>query len=65
MTHVQLITPIFKFKTSMLKSSLYELFVKGTITVANTGAAAAPNNGNKKVILKNYTPFIDLQVLML
>ena len=27
--------------------------VKGTLTVINTGTAAAPNNRNKKVIFKN------------
>ena len=42
-----------KFKTSMLTSSLCDysdayILVKGTITVKNTGAAAAPNNRNKK-----------------
>ena len=31
--------------------------VKGTLTVLNTGTVAAPNNRNKKVIFKNYTPF--------
>ena len=33
--------------------------VKGTITVPNTGAAAAPNKRNKKVIFKNCAPFTD------
>ena len=33
------------------------ILVKGTITVPNTGAAAANNNRNKKVIFKNYVPF--------
>ena len=42
-----------KFKTAMLKSSLCNysdvyIFVKGTITVNNTGRAAASNNKNKK-----------------
>ena len=32
---------------------------KETITVPNTGTAAAPNNRNKKVILKNCVPFTD------
>ena len=51
-----------KFKTTMLKSSLYDysdayILVKGTITVNNTAAADADaNNTNKKVIFKNCTP---------
>ena len=32
------------------------IHVKGTIRVLNTGAAADPNNRNKKVKLKNYAP---------
>ena len=54
-----------KFKTTMLKSSLcvYSdayILVKGTITVNNTAAAdAAVNNAIKKVIFKNYAPFIN------
>ena len=52
-----------KFKTTMLKSSLCDysdayILVKGTISVNNTAAAAAPaNNTNKKVICKNCAPF--------
>ena len=52
-----------KFKTTMLKSSLYDysdayILVKGTITIADTSAAgAAANNTNKKIIFKNCTPF--------
>ena len=48
-----------KFKTAMLKSSLYDysdayILVKGTISVNNTAAdGAAANNTNKKVIFKN------------
>ena len=54
-----------KFETSMLRSSLCHysdtyLLVKGTITVPNTGTAAAPNNRNKKVTFKNCAPFTDL-----
>ena len=47
----------------MLRSSLYDykdafIFFKGTITVANTEAQGqVANNGDKKVILKNYAPF--------
>ena len=46
----------------MLKSSLFDysdayIAVKGTITVPNTGAAAAPNNRNKKVVFENCAPF--------
>ena len=53
-----------KFKTSMIRSSLCDyrdafVLVKGTITVINTGTAAAPNNRNKKVIFKNCAPFTD------
>ena len=52
-----------KFKTKMLKSSLYDysdayILAKGTITVNNTAAADADaNNTNNKVILKNCAPF--------
>ena len=47
-----------KFKTTMLKSRLYDysascILVKGTIAANNTDA----NNTNKKVIFKNCTPF--------
>ena len=46
----------------MLRSSLCDysdayILVKGTITVANTGTMAAPNNADKKVISKNCAPF--------
>ena len=49
----------FKFKTTMLKSSLCDysdayILVKRTISVTNTAAA---NNINKKVIFKNCAPF--------
>ena len=53
----------FKFKTTMLKSSLCDysdgfILVKGTISVNNTTAqGAAVNNTNKKVIFKNCAPF--------
>ena len=30
---------------------------KGTITVPNTGAAAAPNNRNNEVVFKNFAIF--------
>ena len=48
----------------MLRSSLCDysdshILVKGTITVPNTGTAAAPNNRNKEVIFKNGAPFTD------
>ena len=54
-----------KFKTTMLKSSWCDysdtyMLVKGNITVNNTAVADADaNNANKKVILKNCTPFTD------
>ena len=53
-----------KFKTSMLRSSLCDysdayILVKGNITVNNTADdGAAANNTNKKVIFKNFAPFI-------
>ena len=54
-----------KFKTSIIRSRLCDysdayILVKGTITVENTAVEGAdPNNRNKKVIFKNYTPFTD------
>ena len=41
----------------MLKSSLHDcshayIHVQGTITIPNTGTAAAPNNRKKKLIFK-------------
>ena len=40
----------------IIRMHLY--FFKGTITVANTEAQGqVANNGDKKVILKNYAPF--------
>ena len=52
---------LIRFKTSMLRSSLYDysdayILVKGTTIVA-PATTAAPNNANKKVILKNCAPF--------
>ena len=46
----------------MLNSSLCNysnvyILVKGTITVNNTGTAAAPNDRNTKVIFRSCTPF--------
>ena len=56
-----------RFKTAMLRSSLCDLIciysdayilVKENTTVNNTtGAGAALNNANKKVIFKNCVPF--------
>ena len=48
--------PINKFKTSMLRSSLYDygdayILVKRNITVNDTGTDAALSNRNKKVIV--------------
>ena len=53
-----------KFKTLMIRSSLCNysdsyILAKGTITVPNTGTAAAPNNRNIKVIFKNCATFTD------
>ena len=47
---------INKFKTSMLRSSLYDygdayILVKKNITVNDTGTDVALNNRNKKVIV--------------
>ena len=55
-----------KFKTTMLKSILCDysdayILVNGTITGNNTAAADADaNNINKKVILKNCAPVINV-----
>ena len=52
-----------RFKTSMLRSSLYDysdayIHVKENVSVNNTAAdGAAANNTNKKVIFKNCAPF--------
>ena len=52
-----------RFETAMLRSSLCNysdayIFVKGSISVNDTEAAAAdPNNRNKNVIFKNCAPF--------
>ena len=50
-----------RFKTAMLSLCDYRdayMLVKGNISVNNTaGDAAAANNTNKKVILKNCAPF--------
>ena len=54
---------LIRFKTSVLRSSLYDysdayILFKGNITVNNTAATgAAANNIKKKVIFKNCTPF--------
>ena len=53
-----------RFETSMLRTSLCDysdayILIKGTITVANIAAADADaNNNNKKVIFKNWAPFV-------
>ena len=51
-----------KFKTAMIRSNLCDysdayIYVKGNITVLNTGTARAPDT--KKAIFKNCAPFID------
>ena len=51
-----------KFKTTMLKSSLYDysdayILVKGTVSVNTAAQGAGANNTNKKVIFKNCAPF--------
>ena len=35
------------------------VYVKGIITVTNTGTAAAPSNRNEKATFKNCAPFIN------
>ena len=50
------------FKTSMIRSNLCNysdayMYVTGTKKFPNTGIAAATNNRNKKVIIKNCAPF--------
>ena len=64
MTHVDHVTPIVKFKTSMLKSSLYDysdvyILVEGTITITGGDDAAArqADKRNKEVVFKNCAPF--------
>ena len=52
----------FRFKTSMLRSSLRDysdvhILVKGNISVNNTGTGAAPTYRNKKVIFKYCAPY--------
>ena len=56
-----------KPKTSMIRSNLCDysdayIYVKGTITFPYTGTAAAPNNKNKKVIIKNVLHLLIVQV---
>ena len=53
----------FKFKTSMLKSSLCNYSGSGTITVPNIGTAANSNN-RKNIIIKNCAPFTDCIIEM-
>ena len=53
-----------KLKTSILKSRLCDygdtyIAVKRTVTVPNTGTAAAPNNRNEAVVFRNCGPFTD------
>ena len=52
-----------RFKTSMLKSSLYDYsdvytHVKGTISI-KPKVGANPNSNNKEVVFKNCAPFTD------
>ena len=55
----------YKFKTSMLKSSLCDysdayILVKGTITITPVPPPAVkPNNNNKEVEFKSCAPFAD------
>ena len=50
---LNLIGSCIKFKTSMIKSNLWDyndayIHVKGTMEVPNTGTTVAPNNRHKK-----------------
>ena len=46
-------------RTSLCDYSDAYILIKGTITVANIAAADAhANNTNKKVIFKNWAPFV-------
>ena len=40
--------PIVKLKSSLCDYSDAYIHVKGTVTIPNTGTAAAPDNRNKK-----------------
>ena len=35
------------------------IFINRTLTVPNLGTAANPDNGNRKIIFKNFVPFTD------
>ena len=50
-----------QFKASILKLSLCDanILLKGTISVTNTGTAAARNNNYKGVVFKNCASFTD------
>ena len=53
-----------EFKASILNLSLCDysdgnILLKGTISVTNTGTAAARNNNYKGVVFKNCAPFTD------
>ena len=59
-----------KYKTSMIRSNLYDysdayIHVKGTAIVPNAAAADAPvSNTNKKVIFKSCAPFTSFITLI-
>ena len=57
MTSMEHITPIVKLNLKLCDYSDVYITVKGTITVPNTGTAAAPNNANKEVVFKNCATF--------
>ena len=51
-----------KFQTSTIRSNLCDhsnayIYVKGTISVTNTGATTASNNKNQNIIFKKCSPF--------
>ena len=52
-----------KFKTSMIRSSLYDysdsyILVNGTRTAPDSSAKGVPvSNTNKKIVFKNFSPF--------
>ena len=68
MTHLKSITPIVKFNTTMLNSSLFNYsdtsaLVKGIITITGdreNGAARQEDKRNIQVTFKNCAPFIGL-----
>ena len=64
MIHLEHITPKVKLDLKLhCQIHVYVIIVmhiyKKTTKISNTGAAAVPNNGNKKMIFKNCAVFAD------